>query len=76
MLCFWSGVYGTSLGRTKNWSIGAEDAKSLVGLHGILIGVGEIVGGIFFLKILFLTNNYLQSNWLPNPFKFISLSKM
>ena len=46
MLAFWSGVYGTSLGRTKNWSIGSEDAKSLVGLHGIVIGAGEIVGGM------------------------------
>ena len=42
MLTFWSGVYGTSIGRTKKFG---EDAKSLVGLHGIVIGAGEIIGG-------------------------------
>ena len=31
-LTFWSGVYGTCLGRTKHFG---EEAKSLVGLHGI-----------------------------------------
>ena len=30
-LSFWSGVYGTCIGRTMNF----EDRKSLVGLHGI-----------------------------------------
>lgn len=45
MLTFWSGVYGTSIGRTKKFG---EDAKSLVGLHGIVIGAGEIIGGLSF----------------------------
>ena len=31
-LTFWSGVYGTCLSRTKLFG---EEAKSLVGLHGI-----------------------------------------
>lgn len=44
MLTFWSGVYGTSIGRTKSFG---DDAKSLVGLHGIVIGAGEIVGGMY-----------------------------
>ncbi len=43
-LTFWSGVYGTSVGATKNF----EDSKSLVGLHGIVVGVGEILGGLLF----------------------------
>lgn len=43
-LTFWSGVYGTSVGATKNF----EDSKSLVGLHGIVVGVGEILGGLMF----------------------------
>ena len=47
MLTFWSGVYGTSIGRTKKFG---EDAKSLVGLHGIVIGAGEIIGGKNFPK--------------------------
>lgn len=45
VLTFWSGVYGTCIGRTKLFG---EDAKSLVGLHGIVVGVGEIVGGLAF----------------------------
>ena len=36
------GVYGTSIGRTKNFG---DDAKSLVGLHGIAANVGGIIGG-------------------------------
>ena len=44
MLTFWSGVYGTSIGFTNKF----ENAKSLVGLHGILVGAGEIVGGLAF----------------------------
>jgi len=41
-LTFFSGVYGTCVGFTK--SLGPL-AKSLVGLHGIMVGFGEIVGG-------------------------------
>ena len=65
MLTFWSGVYGTSIGRTKKFG---EDAKSLVGLHGIVIGAGEIIGGKNFskevscLKVFFLvmSNNVVN----------------
>ena len=59
MLTFWSGVYGTSIGRTKKFG---EDAKSLVGLHGIVIGAGEIIGGkvksyVFIQSCLFTGSN-------------------
>ncbi len=43
-LTFYSGVYGPSLGFTESF----PDPKSLTGLHGILIGVGEICGGLTF----------------------------
>uniref|UniRef100_A0A8C2DRU3 Major facilitator superfamily domain containing 11 n=1 Tax=Cyprinus carpio TaxID=7962 RepID=A0A8C2DRU3_CYPCA len=41
-LTFYSGVYGTCLGAMTQFG---EDAKGLIGLSGILIGVGEILGG-------------------------------
>ncbi|XP_053309919.1 UNC93-like protein MFSD11 isoform X2 [Spea bombifrons] len=41
-LTFYSGVYGTCIG-SINW-FGAE-AKSLIGLSGIFVGLGEILGG-------------------------------
>lgn len=44
-LTFWSGVYGPCLGFTK--SLG-ENYKSMPGLHGIMIGVGEIASGLIF----------------------------
>eukprot|EP00095_Tigriopus_kingsejongensis_P001318 snap_masked-scaffold249_size238305-processed-gene-0.10 protein:Tk01318 transcript:snap_masked-scaffold249_size238305-processed-gene-0.10-mRNA-1 annotation:"unc93-like protein mfsd11" len=44
-LTFWSGVYGPSIGFTQAFGL---QAKSLVGLHGIFIGVGEISGGLLF----------------------------
>ncbi|KAL0278554.1 UNVERIFIED_CONTAM: hypothetical protein PYX00_000347 [Menopon gallinae] len=44
-LSFFSGVYSTSIGHTK--SLGA-DVKSLVGLSGVFIGVGEVLGGVLF----------------------------
>ena len=40
-LTFFSGVYGTSVGQNQHFG---DSAKSLVGLTGIMIGVGEIVG--------------------------------
>ena len=49
-LTFWSGVYGTCLGRTNQFG---KDAKSLVGLHGISMllkyfnQVGHISKGSF-----------------------------
>lgn len=44
-LSFYSGVYGTCIGATSHFG-GA--AKGLIGISGIVIGVGEIVGGGFF----------------------------
>ncbi|NXE82580.1 MFS11 protein, partial [Cochlearius cochlearius] len=41
-LTFFSGVYGTCIGAVNRF--GSEE-KSLIGLSGIFIGVGEIVGG-------------------------------
>lgn len=42
-LTFYSGVYGTSIGAM---TIFGDNAKSLIGLSGIFIGVGEILGKI------------------------------
>ncbi|XP_043570585.1 UNC93-like protein MFSD11 [Chiloscyllium plagiosum] len=44
-LTFFSGVYGTCLGATNGFG---NEAKSLIGLSGTFIGVGEIVGGATF----------------------------
>ncbi|NXP11322.1 MFS11 protein, partial [Thinocorus orbignyianus] len=44
-LTFFSGVYGTCIGAVN--SFGNEE-KSLIGLSGIFIGVGEILGGGLF----------------------------
>lgn len=44
-LTFYSGVYSNSIGFTKAMG---EKRKSLVGLSGIFIGVGEVVGGAIF----------------------------
>ncbi|XP_034264443.1 UNC93-like protein MFSD11 isoform X2 [Pantherophis guttatus] len=44
-LTFFSGVYGTCIGAIKKF--GAEE-KSLIGLSGIFIGIGEILGGGIF----------------------------
>lgn len=40
-LTFYSGVYGTCLGAMSQFG---DNAKGLIGLSGILIGVGEILG--------------------------------
>lgn len=45
VLTFWSGVYGSSIGFTKEFG---DKAKSLVGMHGIIVGVGEMLGGLLF----------------------------
>jgi hypothetical protein len=45
MLSFWSGIYGIAIGRTQNFG---ENVKSLVGMHGIVVGAGEIIGGTVF----------------------------
>ncbi|KAM3864282.1 UNC93-like protein MFSD11 [Diretmus argenteus] len=44
-LSFYSGVYGTCIGATTQFG-GA--AKGLIGISGIVVGVGEIVGGGLF----------------------------
>ncbi|RLU27620.1 hypothetical protein DMN91_001424 [Ooceraea biroi] len=44
-LTFYSGVYSNSVGFTEGMG---EKRKSLVGLSGIFIGVGEVVGGAIF----------------------------
>jgi len=51
---FLSGVYSTSIGNTLQ----LEDSKSLVGLSGIFIGVGEIFGGALFGILGSKTNRY------------------
>lgn len=43
-LTFFSGVYGTCVGNTKNF----EHPKRQIGLVGMLIGCGEITGGLLF----------------------------
>lgn len=40
-LTFYSGVYGTCIGAMMSFG---QDAKSLIGISGICIGVGEILG--------------------------------
>ncbi|KAJ3600891.1 hypothetical protein NHX12_031865 [Muraenolepis orangiensis] len=44
-LTFYSGVYGTCIGAMTRFG---HDAKGLIGISGILIGVGEILGGGLF----------------------------
>ncbi|KAL7849944.1 hypothetical protein SRHO_G00192930 [Serrasalmus rhombeus] len=44
-LTFYSGVYGTCIGAMTRFG---NNAKSLIGLSGIFIGVGEILGGSLF----------------------------
>jgi len=40
-LSFWSGIYGTCVGATGFFG---DEAKSLIGLTGIFVGVGQIFG--------------------------------
>ncbi|XP_056262828.1 UNC93-like protein MFSD11 [Pseudoliparis swirei] len=44
-LSFYSGVYGTCLGATAQFG---DSAKGLIGISGIVVGIGEIVGGGLF----------------------------
>uniref|UniRef100_A0A8C5EGT7 UNC93-like protein MFSD11 n=1 Tax=Gouania willdenowi TaxID=441366 RepID=A0A8C5EGT7_GOUWI len=44
-LSFYSGVYGTCIGATTQFG---EAAKGLIGISGIMVGIGEIVGGGLF----------------------------
>uniref|UniRef100_A0A3Q2Z353 Major facilitator superfamily domain containing 11 n=1 Tax=Hippocampus comes TaxID=109280 RepID=A0A3Q2Z353_HIPCM len=43
-LSFYSGVYGTCLGATAQFG---QAAKGLIGVSGMVLGVGEIIGGLF-----------------------------
>lgn len=43
-LSFFSGVYSSSVGFTQKF----PEAKRLVGLCGILVGLGEVLGGAIF----------------------------
>lgn len=45
VLTFYSGVYSSSIGFTKAMG---DSRKSLIGLSGIFIGIGEVVGGALF----------------------------
>ncbi|XP_013879281.1 UNC93-like protein MFSD11 [Austrofundulus limnaeus] len=44
-LSFYSGVYGTCIGATTHFGAAA---KGLIGISGIVVGIGEIVGGGLF----------------------------
>lgn len=44
-LSFYSGVYGTCIGATTQFGAAA---KGLIGISGIVVGIGEIVGGGLF----------------------------
>ncbi|XP_051572280.1 UNC93-like protein MFSD11 isoform X2 [Myxocyprinus asiaticus] len=48
-LSFYSGVYGTCIGATTHFG---EAAKGLIGISGIVVGIGEIVGGGLFGLVL------------------------
>lgn len=64
-LTFYSGVYGTCLGAMTRFG---DNAKSLIGLSGIFIGVGEVLGKIVWVfinlyKILSKNNNSFFLLW-------------
>lgn len=44
-LSFFSGVYGSCLGFTKSFG---SDSSKFLGINGLLIGAGEITGGLLF----------------------------
>ncbi|XP_077069496.1 UNC93-like protein MFSD11 isoform X2 [Siphateles boraxobius] len=48
-LSFYSGVYGTCIGATTHFG---DAAKGLIGISGIVVGIGEIIGGGLFGLIL------------------------
>ncbi len=45
---FLYGVYGSAIGFTSEFG---SRAKSLVGLHGIVLGIGETLSGLFFTTL-------------------------
>jgi len=55
-LTFFSGVYGTSVGNIKPGKI--DEPKRQIGLIGMLIGAGEITGGLLFGIFGKYTNKY------------------
>lgn len=55
-LTFYSGVYGTCIGAMTSFG---KDAKGLIGLSGICIGIGEILGESSVL-------------WLDSTFVFVA----
>ncbi|XP_033499630.1 UNC93-like protein MFSD11 [Epinephelus lanceolatus] len=57
-LSFYSGVYGTCIGATAQFG---EAAKGLIGISGIVVGIGEIVGGGLF-GLLFKNNRFRRTS--------------
>ncbi|KAL7377644.1 hypothetical protein ABVT39_002595 [Epinephelus coioides] len=57
-LSFYSGVYGTCIGATAHFG---EAAKGLIGISGIVVGIGEIVGGGLF-GLLFKNNRFRRTS--------------
>ncbi|XP_034045945.1 UNC93-like protein MFSD11 [Thalassophryne amazonica] len=57
-LAFYSGVYGTCIGATAQFG---DAAKGLIGLSGIVVGVGEIVGGGLF-GLLFKNSRFRRTS--------------
>ncbi|XP_060799089.1 UNC93-like protein MFSD11 isoform X1 [Neoarius graeffei] len=54
-LSFYSGVYGTCIGATTNFG---DSSKAFIGISGIVVGIGEIVGGGLFGLVL--KNNHFR----------------
>ncbi|XP_058509290.1 UNC93-like protein MFSD11 [Solea solea] len=57
-LSFYSGVYGTCIGATAHFG---PAAKGLIGISGIVVGIGEIVGGGLF-GLLFKNNRFRRTS--------------
>lgn len=55
MQSFILGIYGTSVGNTRAFG---SDSSKLIGISGMLIGLGEIVGGGLFGILPSITNKY------------------
>ncbi|XP_060696256.1 UNC93-like protein MFSD11 [Hemiscyllium ocellatum] len=58
VLTFYSGVYGTCIGATRQFG---TMAKGLIGLSGIFIGIGEILGGGVF-GLLCINNQFRRTS--------------
>lgn len=56
-LSFFSGVYGTAIGNTNNL-VTDGNAKPFIGICGMLIGLGEIIGGATFGLLGSKTNRF------------------